>query len=61
MGRTAHGIEGAAANIGAERLREAALLIEEAGKASDLSVAEDLVTALEADLEALAVVLRDSQ
>ncbi|MBT6627479.1 MAG: response regulator, partial [Gemmatimonadetes bacterium] len=59
MGRTAHGVKGAAANIGAERVREAALLIEEAGKVGDLSLGVDLVAALRVDLEELAAQLRD--
>ncbi len=55
MGRTAHGMKGAAANLGAERVREAALHIEDAGKAEDLSNADTLVGVLAAELETLAV------
>jgi two-component system sensor histidine kinase/response regulator len=37
--RAVHGIKGAAANVGGERLRRAAFKVEEAANAGDLSVA----------------------
>ena len=56
--RQAHSIKGAAANIGAERLRALAMKMERAGKAGDLNRIREQIAALEFEcrslLEALA-------
>jgi PAS domain S-box-containing protein len=51
--RAAHGIKGAAANIGGERLRRAAFKIEEAANAGDLSSAKGHFTDMEFQFEQL--------
>ena len=51
--RAAHGIKGAAANIGGERLRRAAFKIEEAANAGDLSSAMGHFTDMEFQFEQL--------
>jgi HPt (histidine-containing phosphotransfer) domain-containing protein len=45
--RQAHTIKGAAANVGGERLREAAFDVEQAVQTEDLTAVEPLVTVLE--------------
>jgi HPt (histidine-containing phosphotransfer) domain-containing protein len=41
--RAGHTLKGAAANVGASRLREIGLAIEKAGQAGDLALATELV------------------
>lgn len=57
MGRTAHGLKGAAANLGAERVRAAAFKLEEAGRDGQLASGPSLTTHLEAELKQLESVL----
>ena len=49
--RSAHTLKGAAATVGADRLRDVAMEIERAGKAGDLARVAGLVSRLEAELE----------
>jgi PAS domain S-box-containing protein len=51
--RAAHGIKGAAANVGGEKLRRAAFKIEEAANAGDLSSAMGHFTDMESQFEQL--------
>jgi len=51
--RAAHTLKGAAANIGAEKVRDTALQLEEIGRAGELSAIEAVLRQLEADLERL--------
>jgi len=46
----AHGLKGAAANVSAEALREAASALEQAGKAADFSRMETLLASVEAEV-----------
>ncbi len=46
----AHGLKGAAANVSAEALREAASALEQAGKAADFSRMEALLASVEAEV-----------
>ncbi|MDA0333624.1 MAG: Hpt domain-containing protein [bacterium] len=48
--RIAHGIKGAAANLGAEAMRAAALALEQIGRAADLGAAPAGLTQLEEEL-----------
>jgi HPt (histidine-containing phosphotransfer) domain-containing protein len=51
--RQAHSIHGASANVGGERLREVAFLIEQAAAADNLDMARMHFAALEGQFEAL--------
>ena len=53
VGRLAHTIKGAAATIGADALRKAALEIERAGKAGELDRAVTILSRLEDEFERL--------
>ena len=55
--RIAHGIKGAASNLGAEAIRAAALALEQIGGAADLTAAPAALTRLEEELARLRVVL----
>ena len=52
-GRQAHSLQGAAANVGAERLRRVAILVEQAALAGDLSAALGHLPELESQLRDL--------
>jgi PAS domain S-box-containing protein len=51
--RAAHTLKGAAANIGAEKVRNTALQLEEIGRAGQLSAIEAVLRQLEVDLKSL--------
>ena len=51
--RAAHTLKGAAANIGAEKVRDTALHLEEIGRAGELSAIDTVIRQLEADLKHL--------
>ncbi len=55
--RLAHGIRGAAANVGGERLQEVANRVEAAATAADLATALSLLPELEAQVEQLLAVM----
>jgi PAS domain S-box-containing protein len=55
--RTAHALKGAAANLGGERLRQAAFEMELAAKAEDLHAATELLAELQASFEQLKEVM----
>jgi CheY-like chemotaxis protein len=57
-GRRAHSIKGAAANIGAERLRATAFELENLSKAGDATTLQPLVVLLETQFESLTVEIR---
>jgi HPt (histidine-containing phosphotransfer) domain-containing protein len=55
--RRAHGLKGAAATLGANLLRDAALAMEQAGKAGDLNQASQMLPRLDGEFERLKAVL----
>jgi HPt (histidine-containing phosphotransfer) domain-containing protein len=57
----AHRIKGAAANLGAEALEQAASVMEQAGKAGDVSKLQDLMPGVTRQFEILRAVLEKAQ
>ena len=58
-GRTAHSIRGAAANVGGERLRKAALETEEAADAGKMDIVREGIAGLEAEFLLLKAKLQE--
>jgi CheY-like chemotaxis protein/HPt (histidine-containing phosphotransfer) domain-containing protein len=58
--RQAHSIKGAAANVGGERLREAALEMEKAGKAGDMDEVQARMADLDAQFDRLKQVMTEA-